>query len=208
MDLGPFLPFLILYGVLSLLGRAAKKRQGAREAAPPARQRVPGKPETLEDLLAEMRGQLEQARTMDDAASGPRIGRPAGQPLPDAEEVEERESLEIEREAVSLEVPAPVIGREIIDLDDQAELVAARRIREAERRNRGWQASDHRAFDERIRRTRPLAVPVHRARPDLRQAMVWREVLGPPVGLRDDAAGGVSRPTGADTPRRTPPSPA
>ena len=66
MDLGPLIPFAILYGILSLLGRAGKKRQGAPRQGPP-RERVPGKPETLEDLLAEMRGQLDRARTMEES---------------------------------------------------------------------------------------------------------------------------------------------
>ena len=101
---------------------------------------------------------------MEESVERPRIGRPARRPLPGAEEVEERETLEIEREAVSLEVPAPVVGREIIDLDDQVEIVAARRIREAELRNRGWQASDHRAFDARIRRPKAAATPTARRR--------------------------------------------
>ena len=185
MDLGPLIPFAILYGILSLLGRAGKKRQGAPRQGPP-RERVPGKPETLEDLLAEMRGQLDRARTMEESVERPRIGRPARQPLPSAEEVEERETLEIEREAVSLEVPAPVVGREIIDLDDQVEIVAARRIREAELRNRGWQASDHRAFDARIRRPKAAATPSTPHARRLREMMIWREVLGPPVALRDE----------------------
>jgi hypothetical protein len=188
VDLGPFLPFIILYGILSLLGRAAKKRQqaGTDPDQPVPRERVPGKPETLEDLLAEMRGQLDQAATVEQAPARPRIGRPADHELPGAEEVEERASLEIEREAVSLEVAAPQVGREIIDLDDQGEAIVARRIHEAELRNRAWQASDHRAFDARIRRVKAVPSAAAPAAARLREMMIWREVLGPPVALRDE----------------------
>jgi hypothetical protein len=64
--------------------------------------------------------------------------------------------------------------------------VAARRIQEAEARNRPHAAADHRAFDERIRDGGAQDAGAARFGGDrLKQAMVWREILGPPKALEE-----------------------
>lgn len=122
-------------------------------------------------------------------ARGP-MGRPAARRLPPAEEVEERESLEgasLEVEE-SLEVldetrlrPPPVP----VDRDDEAERIVEDRIRAAEQRNRPHLEADHRSFHERVMQQRavePAGRP-KRGLADLRSAIVWREILGPPKAL-------------------------
>lgn len=78
--------------------------------------------------------------------------------------------------------------REVLDLDLEAEDVAQRRIEEAEARNRALSDADHAAFEARIRKTpaQPVVPVATRAPlPDLHRAIIWNELLGPPVALRD-----------------------
>ncbi len=78
-----------------------------------------------------------------------------------------------------------------VDYDDQAAAVIRERRREVEVRNRSLAGDDHDAFDERVRREDaddagggPTVASGAIRR--LRTLMVWQEILGPPVGLRDD----------------------
>lgn len=73
-----------------------------------------------------------------------------------------------------------------VDSDDQVEAVIASRRAAAEAHGRPLGRADHVAFDARIRQepadaTSTQGVSMQR----LRQAIVWREILGPPVSLRD-----------------------
>jgi hypothetical protein len=67
-------------------------------------------------------------------------------------------------------------------------VLVQKRIDAAELRNREWRLEDHKRFDQAIREAKPARVariaPAHRA---LRQAMIWNEVLQPPVSMRDTA---------------------
>lgn len=85
-------------------------------------------------------------------------------------------------EGVSLEVVPP----EVVDYDEEAQAVVQRRIDAAQARDNALTAKDHGAFDARIREAGPVA-PVRPTMSvaELRRAFVWREVLGPPVGLRE-----------------------
>jgi hypothetical protein len=206
--------FAVVYAIVSILGKMKQAGQkGPPESAPPSpeqqqrrleRQRLkqqrlerarqarpasparpaPPRPSTqtegarLEDLL----------RVLTEAAGVPvpegPTGRRSSVPLESAEEVEERESLEREEQVISLETDDRRPLRKEVDFDDDAEALVQRRIAAAQARDRSLNREDHRKFDSRIR-----AVPDHTrvARPKpptLRQAIVWREILGPPVGLR------------------------
>jgi hypothetical protein len=120
------------------------------------------------------------------------LGRTARTPLEGAEEVEVRTSLE---DQGSLEVTdTPEISEEllrrrervVVDLDEQAEAVSLRRQQEAAARNRSHAEADHRAFDQRVRTTEaPSAVTLRYTPQELRQAFIWREILGPPKSLED-----------------------
>jgi hypothetical protein len=123
-------------------------------------------------------------RTLDQAG-GP-LGRAPDRPIPPAEEQEERESLEEEPIARSLETDAPRSIRVEVDQDDEAERVVAGRLAAAEGRSRARTKADHLAFDQRIRQepADKTATRGH-SRRRLQEAVVWREILGPPVSLRD-----------------------
>jgi hypothetical protein len=133
----------------------------------------------LEDLLRGL------GRTLDQA-SGP-TGRKPDRRLPPAEEVEERESLEITPEVYSLETDVRRAERAVVDQDDEAEEVVARRIAAAEANAAPRTRAEHRAFDARIRQEPADKTATRAYTPkQLRDAVVWREILGPPVSLRDD----------------------
>ena len=107
-------------------------------------------------------------------------------PLPDDEDVEERESLERPEWVVSLETPVNRRAREQYDQDAGAEDLVRRRIAAAAARSGPATIAGHRAFDQHIRQEPADHTAVRRYTPaQLRDAVVWREILGPPVSERD-----------------------
>ena len=190
MDFGGLLLLGALWVVFNLLTKG--RQQGSSRspslptelppAAPPSR----GDPtqregSRLEALLREFERALESG-----GGAGP-LGRPSGVPLPTAEDVEERESLESEPTVVSLEGEATRPERAPVSQDDGAERLVARRIAAAEARSGAHTRVDHAAFDQRIRQQPADATAVWSMTPEqLRRAVVWREVLGPPVAMRNE----------------------
>ncbi len=121
------------------------------------------------------------------------LGRHTRATLQGAEEVEDRTNFDevaaSREEGVGRESAEALHRRRErpeVDQDDAAEAVVQRRLKEAEARNRSHSAADHRQFDAQIRA--PVAQQsatggLSPAR--LRQAFIWREVLGPPKSLTD-----------------------
>lgn len=180
----------VLWAVLSFLGRLGQRPRRGRDL-PPEEREQPRRPkarrstaEAQVDPAEEWRREIERLLGVEvESERGP-LGRSSGRPLPEAEEVEELESLEVEPEVVSLEdVPVARSERAVRDQDEEVLPILRQRLAAAEARTRGRSLVDHRRFDERIRRPAPMPAP-KRPRPALRQAVIWREVLGPPVALR------------------------
>lgn len=194
---GPIALF-VLWLVVSLIGRSAQgKKQRQRQAPTPLPQRRDrpasrtGQPSTFEELLAEMRGQLEQAKDMEQAEAARH--EPWQRQLPEAESVEEVTSLEVDPEVVSLEVEPHRLERVETDQAAATEALVQKRIAAAELRNREWRLEDHRRFDQTIREAKkPKPRRPSKAGMSLRQAMIWSEVLGPPVALRDERTGSTT----------------
>jgi hypothetical protein len=116
------------------------------------------------------------------------LGRHSRTRLPAAEEIEERDSLE----GGSLEVEERIQNFDsrtraaVVDQDDQAEALVQRRISQANARNAEHRSSDHRNFDKKIRDAVPDIVTVVRYAPaQMRDAFVWRELLGPPKSMEE-----------------------
>jgi hypothetical protein len=106
--------------------------------------------------------------------------------LPDDEDVEERASLEQPERVVSLEREVRRPQRVEYDQDSGAEELVRRRIAAAEARSGPLRRADHKAFDARIRQEPADHTAVRRYTPaQLRDAIVWREILGPPVSERE-----------------------
>jgi hypothetical protein len=104
---------------------------------------------------------------------------------PDDEDVEERESLETEPEVVSLERDVRRAPRREFTQDADAEQLVARRITAASVRDAARTKVDHITFDSQIRQEPAdhTATRGYTAQ-ELRRAVVWREILGPPVSER------------------------
>lgn len=174
---------LIGYVVLALIKKVGEQ---GKHAPPRQIPQDPRAPATMEELLREMQGQLE----VDDAEERlpTEANEPVRLPVPRAEpawDVEERESLEVEAQ-VYVRPDMVRAERVVVDQDDAALGVANRRIVAAEARNRAWSPEDHRTFDARIRSVAPARGVDSSRAAALRQAIVWREVLGKPIALRDD----------------------
>ena len=131
----------------------------------------------LEMVLREFQRSLENAEVS--------VRRHAGEPLPDDEEVEERQSLEREPEIVSLEQEVRRPSRREFTQDADVEQLVQRRITAAAARDTARSKADHIQFDERIRKepADQTSTRGYTAK-QLRDAVVWREILGPPVSER------------------------
>jgi hypothetical protein len=207
VDLGPLLVIGFMWLVVNAIRKAGSTPPGGKR--PPERprsqplpgSRLPGSaPGTARPLPApgadatQREGmRLEQllrelGRTLDQA-TGP-AGRAPDRRLPSAEEEEEIQSLEVTPEVQSLETAARRPERAVVDQDDQAEQVVARRIRAAEANSTERTRAEHLKFDARIRQE-PADKTATRGytAAQLRQAVVWREILGPPVSLREEGEG-------------------
>ena len=206
MDFTTLLLLAFLYGILNLIRQVGKRRPDAKPPIeveddpgpalePPATRtgrRLPpprgAKSPTagaarLEEFLREFERRVSEAGGLP-SNRGP-MGRQASEPLTGAEEVEERESLEIEPEVRSLEIQRTWRGREVVDEAAAAEAVHRGRLSDEAR---PLTAAGHRTFDQRVRGAEAAADAEVHARASrlvrLREAIVLNEVLGKPKGLR------------------------
>jgi hypothetical protein len=101
------------------------------------------------------------------------------------EEVEERESLETEPEIVSLEQDVHRASRREYTQDEDAEKLVQKRIAAAASRDTARSKADHLEFDHQIRKepAEHTGTPGYTTK-QLRDAVVWREILGRPVSER------------------------
>jgi hypothetical protein len=194
MDFTGLLVLAALWFLVNLMTHAKKKPPGQPRQTPqprssrPLRLQIPDRPEgldptqsegsRLELVLREFERALEQAGAVERPARLP--------PPPPEEEVEERESLEVDPEVVSLETTLPRELRRQVDHDEAAEQIETRRISAAAARDKASSKADHAVFDERIRQEPADKTATGYTARQLRDAVVWREILGPPVSLRED----------------------
>jgi hypothetical protein len=131
----------------------------------------------LERLLREL------GRTLDEGRAP--AHRPTVRTLPPAKAGTSNGSLEAATEGQSLEIEPARAERAVVDQDDEAERVVERRLAAAEANLKPLSEADHQVFDQRIRQepADQTATRGYSAR-QLREAVVWREILGPPVSLR------------------------
>lgn len=150
-------------------------------------------PKSGDEMAAEFQRELERLFGVPSSRPdhGP-LGRRADTGLEGAEEVEELEVLEEEPEVVSIETSGERTERVLVDYDEGASELVRRRVAEAEARARALTKADHARFDQRIRSEPALVTPpaktpwVRGRRPagSLRDALIWSEILGPPVSER------------------------
>ena len=162
------------------------KQQGGRQTPSP-----PRKPASIvTSRSASVRLPPPRPEVVQDER-GP-LGRLSSTPLPSAEEVEDRTSLDDLRsrgKAESLGLTAADRQRrqrQVVDSEVEGAALAERRLQEAEARNRPHRAADHQAFDQRIRAGDAAAAGASQPSSErLRQAIVWREILGPPKAFEE-----------------------
>ena len=202
MDFGGLLVLGIVWVLFNLLGRG-KASQPAPGKLPQPGTLPPPRPSgaadptqqegsRLEQLLRELERNLGEVTGTQPAGRSrlPPTRRPSAPlgPDPSGEEddVEERGSLEQPERVVSLEHEVDRGVRVEYDQDAQGEQIARRRVELARARDRALNRADHKAFDAKIREEPADHTAVRRYTPaQLRDAMVWREVLGPPVSERE-----------------------
>ena len=201
MDFGGLLVLGIVWLLFNLIGQGKGSTRTTRKA-PPGPMPEPGsrgaadptqqEGSRLERLLRQLERNLEDVaeRQSGGASRLPSPQRPATARLPaptaaEEEDVEERESLEEPERVVSLEANVQRGPRAVYDQDSEAEAIVQRRIEAARARDRALGKSDHTAFDARIRQEVADHTAVRRYTPaQLRDAIVWREILGRPVSER------------------------
>ena len=207
MEVGPLVVLGLRWVVLNALRKGGVKPTD-RPRTPPARPSAPGRagPPRAKELPTPRRAagrpsgdatqreglRLEQllrelGRTLDEARSSAHA--PEGRRPPSAGGAGAERSLETEPQVQSLEAVSDEGGRAVVDQDDEAERLEQQRIAAAEANQRPLTEADHEAFERRIRQEPADKTATHgyTAR-ELRRAMVWREILGPPVSLRGDAS--------------------
>ena len=170
---------LIIVGVVARIASVAKRGHDRIRQSPPAD--VSGDaPQTMTELLADMRTQLERARRKQQVEARTTLPSPMARSSRTRVAMATRPQRTDPVEVLSIR-PAPVQ----VDHDAEAERLVSARFAAAEETAKGRRPEDHAAFDQRTRTSAPVAPAPrlhHVAR--LRQAVIWQEILGPPVSLR------------------------
>jgi hypothetical protein len=186
MEFNGLLILAAVWFLLSLIGKAQRKLQGHQRPQPPEPMRPRHLPQTqdatqvegsrLELVLRELQRSLE-------GAAGPPIQFPAPEP-PEAEEVEAA-SLETEPEIRSLEEEVRREVRRRVVQDDDAADIEVRRIRAAAARDTPHERRDRTAA-QAVAQQQPADHTAARTytTQQLRDAVIWREILAPPVSMR------------------------
>jgi hypothetical protein len=189
VEFNGFILLAVLWFLVNLF--TSSRRKQVPPSRPPTQR--PPEPRTIRvgmdpsqqegSRLERMLRDLQQ--TLEDAAETQGESLP-GFPLPPREDVEEAASLEVEPEVRTLEGEVRRETRRRVDQDDDAADIEARRIQAAAARDHARTRADHVAFDKQIRQE-PADHTATRGytTQQLRDAVVWREILGPPVGLRE-----------------------
>jgi hypothetical protein len=197
---GDFPWVLVAAFVLWVFNLLGGKKRTQRPQEPPRRSAPPGKPSRtasaadstqheggqLEELLRALEQRLDSTATSTPRKSRPPVGRPASRPLPHAEEMEERDSLEVEPLVESLEEDVRRPERSARDWLRQAEERERARNAEVEAREGLSHKVRHEAFDRRMRPPLPAApsgaAPRRLTMAEIREAFIWSEILGRPKG--------------------------
>jgi hypothetical protein len=181
MEFGGVVVLGVAWFLLNLLSRSRGKDSPPQRNTPP-----PEPPPTLtfdptqregkrlELLFRDFQRSLEQANEAAAATEGETI-----------------ESLGLEPEVTRTEGDVTRQGRVEVDQDDLAEQVAARRISAAAARDTAASKTDRTKLDPRVHQevADKTATRPYTAR-QLREAIVWQEILSLPVSLRNEPGGG------------------
>jgi len=183
--------WLIVFGVFWIIFSAI--REGTQAVRKPPRRREdvrdafaatsPGLRELLE-AIEQARRPVRQPTPAPPPAAAPRVRRldPSGSDRPD-----DFVSLESTAEEVVVERAVTRVARRDVDLDDESIAIAAKRRTQADRLHEAPKPAAARksTFPEAVAAD-ATAVAVPQPTDAIRQAIIWREILGPPRSLQDD----------------------
>ena len=179
--------FVFIAWIVFSVVRSAAKAAGELDK----KQRAPGAPlpKNLPGMNPDFLEMLRQLERVSRGQAAEPVPRPVPASVPrrlptPAEEPEFVESVQ------SLEVAVRRAERKEVSLDSASELAARRRRETAARRERPRTEADHAAFDARIR-AEPDATVVETPKLEgaqrlLGHALIWSELLGPPISLREE----------------------
>jgi hypothetical protein len=193
VDFGGLLVLGIVWLLFNLIGQGKGRARPSPGGSPPGPTPQP-RPTGAADPTQQEGSRLERLlrgleRNLDSVAERQSGGTPARRPpstMLEDEDVEERDSLEEPERVVSLETDVRRRERAEYDQDTEAEAIVQRRIEAARARDRALGKADHKAFDAKIRQEAADHTAVRRYTPaQLRDAVVWREILGPPMSERE-----------------------
>lgn len=170
---------LIIVGVVARIASVAK-RGYARTAQGPGKNAGGTPPQTMTELLADMRTQLERARRKQEIEARTTVPSPMLRTSRTRTAMVTRPPRADPVEVMSVR-PPPVE----VDYDAEAARLVDSRFAAAVEMAKGRRPEDHAAFDQRTR-TPAAVAPAPRPHPmaRLRKAVIWQEILGPPVSLR------------------------
>jgi hypothetical protein len=187
----------VLWFIVNVVSGLKKKDQPPRAPRREPLERGQSLPDATQTEGSRLERILRQVeRTLEEAEAGPTRPEPQlpqryEQVLYDDEDVEERQSLESEPEVVSLEEVVHRPRRQEYTQDEGAQQLVEKRISAAALRDTARTRADHIAFDREIRQEPAEHTgTVGYTSKQLRDAVVWREILGPPVSDRWEVGGG------------------
>jgi hypothetical protein len=186
-DFNGFIVIGALWFVLTLITRAKGKLPRPGQPGTPDYPRptpLPSRPDPtqqegirLQRVLGDLRRALEEAAQTASPSDAPFAGRESRTPIESLERRPEIRKLEGEGE------------REAVDFDDEAAGIEALRIQAAAERNEGRRPGAKQPVPKvRQEPADNTRTPGYSAR-QLRDAVVWREILDPPLALRNEREG-------------------
>ena len=165
MEIGGWVALAVLWALVNLMTKG-KQKSGPRPRAP----QLPPLPDATQQEGSRLELVLRQfERALEE-------GAPA---------IEDRRLRAADPEVMNLETEVRREVRRQVDQDEGAEDIEARRISAASARDKATTKLDHAAFDKRIRQEAADKTATRYTARQLRDAMVWREILDSPVSLRD-----------------------
>lgn len=186
----------IIYFIVTLVQKAGKR--GGRPAGQPPEKRLPAaagnvtEPASvsLDTILKEIERVKRQKQLEQQAQRSPLSSRPAAKSMaaPRAGPPQRPDVIQDERGPLGRIAKTRLESADEVEVrtsaDEQAEGVVQQRLKEVAARNRPVAEANRRTVDPAARaQVGPSAVTLRYTPEQLRQAFVWREVLGPPKAL-------------------------
>ncbi len=181
VDFGWVILVAFVFWLLQVLRAGATGRSGRGRPVPPATSS--GQPGGTQREGAELEQMLRYLERRLGGESGSKPSRPP------AQVTVKRPAARVQTKPARLPAPVTVSLEDPVDRAAEVQALERQRLAVADARNRELTDADHAAFEAKIRArdertaSSPAAAPGLTAR-QLRDAVLWQEILGPPRGLQ------------------------